>query len=98
VNGQNKELWISSIDGLRAISVFAVLIHHFNTTAFKGWALGTLGVAVFYSISGLLAYLILDKEFKATGTINYNAYITRRTLRIWPLYFFVILATFAFEI
>lgn len=82
--------WISGIDGLRAFAVLAVLVHHANTAIFTNWALGNVGVAVFFSISGFLAYYVLWKDERKLGEINYNYFLMRRILRIWPAYFAVI--------
>ena len=82
--------WITSIDGLRAVAVFAVLVHHADSNAFQSWALGNVGVAVFFSISGFLAYYVLRRDESRFSRINYNYFILRRVLRIWPAYFAII--------
>lgn len=87
--------WIPAIDGLRALCVIAVVAHHANSAAFSGWALGNVGVAVFFSISGFFAYYVLWHDEQKRGRIDYNFYLTRRTLRIWPTYFVVIFAASA---
>jgi peptidoglycan/LPS O-acetylase OafA/YrhL len=53
--------WIPAIDGWRALAVSAVVLHHTNGTneALAGWAIANLGVAVFFCISGFLAYYVL---------------------------------------
>jgi peptidoglycan/LPS O-acetylase OafA/YrhL len=82
--------WIAPIDGLRAVAVFAVLIHHGNTPTFTNWALGNVGVALFFSISGFVAYYVLYRDEQKLGAINYNYFLFRRVLRIWPAYFTLI--------
>jgi peptidoglycan/LPS O-acetylase OafA/YrhL len=82
--------WIPAIDGLRAIAILAVLMHHSNTALFANWALGNVGVAIFFSISGFLAYFVLWKDERRLGKIDYNYFLLRRVLRIWPAYFAII--------
>jgi peptidoglycan/LPS O-acetylase OafA/YrhL len=75
---------------LRAFALFCVLAHHFNVEAIGRWALGNVGVAVFFCLSGFLVYATLHKDKQRYGRISYERYLRRRALRIWPLYFFVI--------
>lgn len=52
-----------------------------------------IGVDVFFLISGFLITYILIEEKKRYGKINIKNFMIRRTLRIWPLYFFLIAIT-----
>jgi peptidoglycan/LPS O-acetylase OafA/YrhL len=83
-------LWLPGLDGLRALAVLAVLAHHSNGAWFTEWALGNVGVSVFYSISGFLAYYVLWKDERRFGAVDYNYFLTRRILRIWPAYFVIV--------
>lgn len=82
--------WIPAIDGLRAVAIAAVMVHHADAAAFEGWALGNVGVAVFFSISGFLAYYVLRRDEEQLGQVDYNYFLLRRILRIWPAYFAII--------
>jgi len=54
-----------------------------------------IGVPVFFVLSGfLITYLLID-EYKRNLKINLKAFYMRRILRIWPLYFAIILFSFA---
>ena len=81
------------IDGLRAISVFAVIFYHANFFVldhelFQG---GFIGVDIFFVISGfLITSLILNEIYNDNFSIT-NFYI-RRIRRIIPVLFFVILS------
>ena len=81
------------IDGLRAISVFAVIFYHANFLVldhefFQG---GFIGVDIFFVISGfLITSLILNEIYNDNFSIT-NFY-TRRIRRIIPVLFFVILS------
>ncbi len=52
-----------------------------------------IGVDIFFLISGFLITYILIEEKKRHGKINIKNFMIRRTIRIWPLYFFLIAIT-----
>ena len=81
------------IDGLRAISVFAVVFYHadfifFNKEIFSG---GFIGVDIFFVISGYLITSLILKEIYNNNFSITNFY-TRRIRRIIPVLFFVIIS------
>src|SRR5262245_19581684 len=82
--------WIPEIGGLRALAVLAVLFNHAFPRVVGDLAVGNMGVAAFFSISGFLAYVVLDRDEKRLKKISYSYFIFRRVLRIWPAYFAVI--------
>lgn len=53
-----------------------------------------LGVNMFFVISGFLITYLLLAEKSRFGNIHVGKFITRRSLRIWPLYYFAILFGF----
>lgn len=83
----------NSLDGLRALSILAVIWHHAGTQN-NAWRLldrGFLGVDLFFVISGFLIVTLLLREPSDTGAISLKKFYMRRTLRIFPLYYGVIL-------
>ena len=88
---------IPSLDGLRAISILAVVLGHIAGTAgsprlyLGGIDIASLGVRVFFVISGFLITGLLLEEREATGTISLPRFYLRRTLRIFPAYYFFLL-------
>lgn len=90
---------ILSLDGLRAISIALVLIGHLaGTRGFplradvgNALALGHVGVHIFFVISGFLITGLLLKELDKTGRIHLGRFYFRRTLRIFPPYYTLIL-------
>lgn len=56
--------------------------------------IGKLGVVLFFVLSGFLITSLLLKEKDSHGKINFKAFYQRRILRIWPLYFLVLLIGF----
>lgn len=82
------------IDGLRAIAVLSVVLHHaefhFGGSPFLPG--GFLGVDVFFVISGYLITAILLKELKEEN-FRLSDFYERRTRRILPTLFVVMLAS-----
>ncbi|WP_372011292.1 acyltransferase family protein [Paenibacillus chitinolyticus] len=82
--GKQKQLlkrYMPGLDGLRAISVLAVIAYHFNLKWAKG---GLLGVEVFFVLSG---YLITDQllwELKTQRKISFLHFWIRRIRRLLP--------------
>ena len=85
--------FFGSLDGLRAISVIAVIWHHVGGPLPVDWPIveaGHHGVTLFFAISGFLITTLLLRERQRTGHIDLKAFYIRRTLRIFPLYYAVI--------
>ena len=55
---------------------------------------GSLGVNFFFVLSGFLITYLLLHEKKYTGYFSLKKFLIRRTLRIWPLYFIVVILGF----
>ncbi len=80
------------LDGLRFLSIVAVVWHHsVHNSGFKIGEFGFLGVDLFFVISGFLIVTLLLRERDKTGSISLRNFYMRRTLRIFPLYYAVIL-------
>jgi peptidoglycan/LPS O-acetylase OafA/YrhL len=78
-----------SLDGLRALSIIAVVWHHTKLKDVKGLLddFGNYGVSLFFAISGFLITSLLLRERLRSGRIDLRGFYVRRTLRIFPLYF-----------
>lgn len=90
---------IPSLDGLRAISIFMVLIAHalfsYHGEHRVGWSYlgnGDLGVSIFFVISGFLITTLLLREFEKNGDISLRHFYLRRALRILPPFYTFLLA------
>jgi peptidoglycan/LPS O-acetylase OafA/YrhL len=82
----------SGLDALRAFSVLGVIWTHVTPT--HGLTLlnqGREGVNLFFAISGFLVTTLLLRERRRTGGIALRDFYIRRTLRIFPLYYAVLL-------
>lgn len=69
------------IQGLRAVAVLLVAIHHIWPQALPG---GYVGVDVFFVISGYLITGLLLREFEKTGRISMSRFYARRIKRLLP--------------
>src|SRR5258706_606831 len=95
-------VYFPNLNGLRFIAAFVVIIHHveqqksdfhlpniFGVPAIQ--LFGRLGVILFFVLSGfLITYLLLEEE-RTTSTIGVRNFYIRRILRIWPLYFLIVI-------
>lgn len=91
--------YFPNLNGLRAIGAFIVLSSHFyffrilmgyqETQWFP--VPGKVGVALFFSLSGFLITSLLFRELEKTHTIRLKDFYIRRILRIWPLYYLILL-------
>jgi peptidoglycan/LPS O-acetylase OafA/YrhL len=82
--------YLPGLDGLRAISVLAVLAfhHYFIGGHEQGFAPGGfLGVEVFFVVSGYLITSLLLAERRETGTVSLRRFWTRRARRLLPALF-----------
>ncbi|MBS1793401.1 MAG: acyltransferase [Acidobacteria bacterium] len=84
---------IPSLDGLRTISILLVIAGHWlHVLGYPSDGnLGNLGVRVFFVISGFLITGLLIKELEKTDRIDLPKFYFRRTLRIFPPYYFYLL-------
>ncbi len=57
----------------------------------KAQQLGFLGLEYFFVLSSFLISWLILKERKATGDFKAGPFLIRRILRVWPLYFLIVL-------
>jgi peptidoglycan/LPS O-acetylase OafA/YrhL len=81
-----------SLDGLRALSILAVLWHHAPRDPAGSLVAGRgfLGVDLFFVLSGFLIVTLLLRERRRTGTISLSGFYARRALRIFPPYYLLL--------
>lgn len=104
-----QKIYFPNLNGLRFIAALMVILHHVGQfQGISGHAdkwdaipylrnnfwIGKLGVILFFVLSGfLITYLLLSEE-KACKTISIKKFYMRRILRIWPLYFLIVILAF----
>jgi peptidoglycan/LPS O-acetylase OafA/YrhL len=98
------------LDVLRFVAAFAVVIFHVGRDVHDWFAQykvhswfqyvtkitdkGALGVNFFFVLSGFLITYLMLWELKSSGGFSYKNFLIRRTLRIWPLYFLIVVLGF----
>jgi peptidoglycan/LPS O-acetylase OafA/YrhL len=76
-----KNIYVGSLDGLRAIAVAAVIVYHFAPSVLPA---GFLGVDVFFVVSGFLITRLLTREIARTSTVGLANFWKRRARRLLP--------------
>jgi peptidoglycan/LPS O-acetylase OafA/YrhL len=76
-----KDLYIPSLDGVRAIAFLMVFVAH---AGLEGLVPGGLGVTIFFFLSGYLITTLLRAEALRTETISLSDFYLRRVFRIMP--------------
>jgi peptidoglycan/LPS O-acetylase OafA/YrhL len=97
-----KRIYFKNLNGLRFVAATAVIFHHVEQ--YKFWAkfpsiwgnatndaLGQKAVSFFFVLSGFLISFLLLEENRKTSNIRIRDFYIRRILRIWPVYYLVII-------
>lgn len=102
---KKERIFFPNLDGLRFFSFLAVFLFHtwdfyFNklnitgtTDEIFGFIVrnGFLGVNFFFVLSGFLITYLLIKEKMMNGKIHVINFYIRRILRIWPMFYLIVL-------
>jgi peptidoglycan/LPS O-acetylase OafA/YrhL len=97
-----------NLDGIRFIAFMCVFFSHtfysrdpaitqsvlYQSMRFLTGQWGDFGLSVFFVMSGFLITYLLMYERRGTGTVHVFSFYARRVLRIWPLYFAIVLFNF----
>jgi peptidoglycan/LPS O-acetylase OafA/YrhL len=98
-----NKIYFPGLNGLRFIAAFIVIIDHTeqmkqifgytnNWNSSMEYYAGDLGVSLFFVLSGfLITYLLLKEKNQNNNKISVKDFYIRRILRIWPLYFLIII-------
>ncbi len=103
-----KRVYFKNLDAIRFYAALMVFFQHTFKAVFDylpdGWLVfrktigfffnGGLGVSIFFVLSGFLITYLIIEEHNFSGKINVKKFYIRRFLRIWPLYFSVVIFSF----
>ncbi|MBA3704399.1 MAG: acyltransferase [Bacteroidetes bacterium] len=103
-----KRIYFKGLNEIRAIAAFFVVFHHVElyknrdgiTSLFDTFlkpfisGLGKNGVYIFFVLSGFLITYLLLSEKTANQKIDLKKFYIRRILRIWPLYYLIVIISF----
>nr|WP_294899539.1 acyltransferase [uncultured Pedobacter sp.] len=98
--------YIKSLDTIRAVAVFLVVISHWYGTnnLISKLPLGLIGVNIFFIISGflitniLLGYKSKIESHKEPFSFYLKKFYYRRTLRIFPIYYLLLFGILIFNL
>src|SRR5436305_14181755 len=93
--------YLPGLDGLRAVSVLAVLLfhHYFVFGSERGWLPGGfLGVEVFFVVSGYLITSLLLAEHRERGALSLSHFWLRRARRLLPAVLLLLAVVVAFSL
>jgi peptidoglycan/LPS O-acetylase OafA/YrhL len=104
--GACDRIYFPELDGLRFVAFMMVYIFHGGIhPAIMSWLIGSraaialrdngrFGVQLFFILSGYLIATLLLREETRYGRIALGAFWIRRILRIWPLYYLILVIGF----
>jgi peptidoglycan/LPS O-acetylase OafA/YrhL len=83
----HSSFYIPGLDGIRACAFLMVFLAHALRGAVARFVPATLGITVFFFLSGYLITTLLRRERALTGSVSLRDFYLRRALRILaPLY------------
>ncbi|MAJ05742.1 MAG: hypothetical protein CL827_02625 [Crocinitomicaceae bacterium] len=101
-----KKMYFNKLDSLRTFAfllvywqhIVSIFLHkiHINSTLLNKIIIkfiftGGVGVHIFFVLSGFLITYLLIQETKKNKKINIKFFYFRRALRIWPVYYLVLI-------
>ena len=81
---------LPQLDGLRAVAVIFVMAFHFVPSVDRYAPLGSIGVRLFFVLSGFLITRILLDSRRTDLSSALRSFYIRRGLRIFPLFYLVL--------
>ena len=97
----NVRFYRPELDVLRFFAFLLVFLYHgldVSNGIFGSFRIaGALGVCLFFLLSSYLITELLEREKNQSGAIHLRAFYIRRGLRIWPLYFTVLIFDYLLE-
>jgi peptidoglycan/LPS O-acetylase OafA/YrhL len=100
-SSHHSKIYFPGLNALRFFAASLVVVHHaetirlkFNLPNLKHFSFfqnGMLAVSFFFVLSGFLITFLLISEIERTKTVSIRDFYVRRILRIWPLYYLLVI-------
>lgn len=104
IDKNERKIYFKGLDTLRAIAALVVVVYHIemikvqkgftSENDFHQFPDGHLGVILFFVLSGFLITYLLIQEQRFSESIDLKKFYIRRILRIWPLYYLILLLSY----
>jgi peptidoglycan/LPS O-acetylase OafA/YrhL len=105
---KTERLYFKNLDSIRFFAALMVFLAHgikpsYHYLGMDGTLLmrvlntissGGVGVSIFFVLSGFLISYLLISEYEVSGKVALKNFYVRRILRIWPLYYAVVIFSF----
>jgi peptidoglycan/LPS O-acetylase OafA/YrhL len=86
--------YIPALDGVRALAILLVLVYHWfpEGQGINVMPNGPIGVTLFFVLSGyLISNILMEQQSLGTFARSFKNFVVRRALRIFPIYFLVLI-------
>lgn len=86
--------YIPALDGVRALAIILVLVYHWfpEGQGVNVMPNGPIGVTLFFVLSGyLISNILMEQQTLGTFVRSFKNFVVRRALRIFPIYFLVLI-------
>jgi peptidoglycan/LPS O-acetylase OafA/YrhL len=86
--------YIPALDGVRALAILLVLVYHWfpEGQGVNVMPNGPIGVTLFFVLSGyLISNILMEQQARGQFWISFKNFVVRRALRIFPIYFLVLI-------
>ncbi len=81
--------YLPELDGIRGLAVMLVISYHLKDPM-ASWLGGSLGVTIFFVLSGYLITRLGLAEERTRGALNLPSFFVRRVFRLMPLYYLIL--------
>ena len=81
ISNHNRLAYMPELDGLRGVAIIGVMLAHAKVPFLKG---GSIGVSIFFVLSGFLITTLLVQEFDRFQSISLKNFYMRRVIRLAP--------------
>jgi peptidoglycan/LPS O-acetylase OafA/YrhL len=99
-----NKMYFPQLDSVRGLSFIFIFLFHALRIDYDSILLGDffrylfsnfpLAIDVFFILSSFLLTYLAMNEYQRRGNFSFRNYFKRRVLRIWPLYYFIMLLAF----